>query len=458
MLYDLCFDFTFQSLPEVPRIWKPAVSCLACCYANDFDFIFCQKCGHKRVYAATSFCPVPIDIDTDRIEQRLSSLMKFKKDKPYQRQKSSLQHQLESFLWALPQRKSLAIASPKDVISFLIWRDKFGKLVTHSDQCLSASTEGMTCVCPKSLAAGTIDNNVGKLRTIFKEIGRGSVWNDELNIGNPAAHPSVREYHLLVLEEQTVARRLPSQAVPIFINKLATICQDLRSRVSNPHISPSNRYILARDLAFFSIDFFSGDRGSDLGRVKSTDVLCFPDNTGFIIKQVFGKTLRGTGSNIFGLKQIPGSPACPVANLRCYIALTAAMSIELKTGYLFRTTNRQGNISDSPFIGSAAANRLKRYLKELNIAEGETMHSFRRGCSITLAALGISYEDIARHVGWRSVGTAAYYCQYESITGKDSTSDLLATRMATMNNHTEQYERYGAKNLSAGKELTPLFT
>ena len=127
------------------------------------------------------------------------------------------------------------------------------------------------------------------------------------------------------------------------------------------------------------------------------------------------------------------------------------MSIDLKVGYLFRTTNRQGNISDSPFIGSAAANRLQKYLKELNIAEGETMHSFRRGCSITLAALGISYEDIARHVGWRSVETAAYYCQCNSIVGTDSTSDILANRMAKMANTTENHER-------SGKELTPLFT
>ena len=55
---------------------------------------------------------------------------------------------------------------------------------------------------PRFLAAGTIDNNIGKLKTIFKELHRGSHWNDDLNVGNPAAHPTVKKYLLMVLEQQ----------------------------------------------------------------------------------------------------------------------------------------------------------------------------------------------------------------------------------------------------------------
>ena len=37
------------------------------------------------------------------------------------------------------------------------------------------------------------------------------------------------------------------------------------------------------------------------------------------------------------------------------------------------------------------------------------MHSFRRGCSITLSLFGASDDQVARHVGWESVQTAQYW-------------------------------------------------
>ncbi|MCP4923101.1 MAG: ALOG family protein [bacterium] len=122
-------------------------------------------------------------------------MARFKQNKPYQRQKNSLQQQLESFLWSLPTRKTLATASPNDVVDFLIWRDKFGKTESHLDSCPGSSQNQEPCACQRGLAAGTIKNNIGKLSTIFKDNGRGSIWNDDLHLGNPANHPSVREYY-----------------------------------------------------------------------------------------------------------------------------------------------------------------------------------------------------------------------------------------------------------------------
>ena len=202
-----------------------------------------------------------VDVNFQGLQDRRSTLERFKKAKPYQRQKTSLQQQLESFLWSLPAKKTLAIASPEDVINFLIWRDKFGKTESHSDSCLASSTTHLPCACQKGLAAGTIKNNIGKLSTIFKESGRGSTWNDDLHLGNPARHPSVKDYYDLVLEEQTMARTFPSQAVPMFMDKLLVLCNSLKSEIKKQGTKPSTIYILARDLAFFSIDFFSGDRG-----------------------------------------------------------------------------------------------------------------------------------------------------------------------------------------------------
>ena len=185
----------------------------------------------------------------------------------------------------------------------------------HSDICASSLLRPGWCSCPKTLAAGTIDNNIGKLRSIFRENGRGFLWNDDLHLGNPTAYPSVRQYQAMVLEEQTIARTLPAQATPLFLDKLKLVCSHLRQLAIAPSTKSSDRHIFERDLAFFAVDFFSGDRGSDLGRVKSKDVLTLPGKSGFLINQVFGKTLRGNGSNVFGLKPMPGSPYCPVTNL-----------------------------------------------------------------------------------------------------------------------------------------------
>ena len=312
--------------------------------------------------------------------------------------------------------------------------------MSHSDECAGSSNKTSFCQCRQGLSAGTVDNNIGKLRSIFREAGRGSHWIDELHIGNPATHYSVKQYQSLVLEEQTIARTFPRQATPLFLDKLKMICSHLRSQVAAPGLKPAARYIIARDLAFFTVDFFSGDRGSDLGRVKADDVLTVQHGDGFLVNQVFGKTLRGNGANVFGIKPVKNTSYCPMSNLQFYIALTKKMSINLKGGYLFRVTNRHGQVTDSPFVGSAIANRLKKHLTDLKIDSGESMHSFRSGCSITLSLLGVSYQQVAKHVGWKSLETTAHYCQTEKVMSPDDPSSILSRFAAQSRTDTSTVE------------------
>ena len=102
---------------QVPRLWKPAVCCASCRYLNDFDFEFCQKYGFVR-QPLEPFAPPPlVDVDGDRVSERLPALKASRDAKPYQRQRSSLQRQIESYLWSLPGKKSLN--SLLQMISFL---------------------------------------------------------------------------------------------------------------------------------------------------------------------------------------------------------------------------------------------------------------------------------------------------------------------------------------------------
>ena len=369
-----------------------------------------------------------VSLDLAAIDDRLEALQKVKSDKPYQKQKSSLQRELERFLHSLSSPKSLLSATPQDLTRFLVWKDKGGKTKIHLPQCKHFGVSGKArCQCPTRLAAGTVDNLIGKLRSIFIEAGRGDVWHDVLGVGNPAAHRSVKQYLSSVREEQAKARVFKKQATPIFFEKLTKLCLYLRGLVFSKGTTAVQRYLYARDLAFFCLDFYSGDRASDLGKIFTKEIVSLPDGNGFLFRHTFGKTLRGGGkTNTFMVKECPDPKTCPVANLKLYVKLCDLMSVNLREGFLFRVLNSRNEISEEPFVGSSIANRLALHLRSAGIYDGETMHSFRSGCSITLSLLGVPAEDVARHVGWSSTVTADYYSQ----TGKVMNSDSVATSLA----------------------------
>ncbi|KAJ7383332.1 hypothetical protein OS493_028879 [Desmophyllum pertusum] len=415
------------SSENVPRIWKPASLCPDCSYANDFGFNFCQSCGFQPSPPSVSPSAANIVLDLPAIDRRISSLQSARAAKPYEKQKSSLHLELESFLSSLPIPKSSISASPKDVIRFLVWKDSKGKTKIHMPNCPNFGTRSkLKCGCPSRLASGTVDNTIGKLRSIFNSIGRSGDWSG-LFPGNPAAHQSVKKYLVSISEEQAQARVSPRQAVPLFFDKFAKLCAHLRNRAFLPSISPLERYIVSRDLAFFCLDFYSGDRASDLGRVYTKEVLLLPEKQGLLFHHTFGKTLRGKDSNIFAIKTcLHDSIVCPVINLTTYVKLADLMKINLRDGFLFRATDAKGRVSSNPFVGSTVANRLRLHLTTLNIFQGETMHSFRSGCSITLSLLGASDDQVARHVGWKSIQTAQYYSQVPKVMELSLPASLLA--------------------------------
>lgn len=136
-----------------------------------------------------------MDIDLTAIERRLDNLRQQNSNKSYERQKSALHKLLSSFLSSLPVTKSLASASPPDILKFLVWKDKFGKTVVHDSACPElGQRQPKSCHCPKRLASWTVDSLVGKLHAIFVQEGLGGEWDDRLGIGNPASHPSIKQY------------------------------------------------------------------------------------------------------------------------------------------------------------------------------------------------------------------------------------------------------------------------
>ena len=120
------------------------------------------------------------------------------------------------------------------------------------------------------------------------------------------------------------------------------------------------------------------------------------------------------------------------------------MFIDLKDGFLFCATTPHGLVPEPPFVGSAVGKRLKRHLSDLRIDNGETMHSFRSGCSITLSLLGVSFELVAKHVGWKSVEMAIYYSQCDEVTSVNDPNSIISNG-SSVHNATSNAEKLGGQ-------------
>ena len=96
------------------------------------------------------------------------------------------------------------------------------------------------------------------------------------------------------------------------MDKLAQLSDYIDRNLQSPNITRTQRFIFARDQAYFKAVFFSGDRPRDMGLVKVLEILRFPNDDGFLFNHVWGKTLRDGDNNVFGIKRNPQTKMCPV--------------------------------------------------------------------------------------------------------------------------------------------------
>ena len=148
-------------------------------------------------------------------------------------------------------------------------------------------------------------------------------------------------------------------------------------------IDPLHLYIHARDLAYFKLHLFSGDRPSDLAQIKAAESLRFPNDKGILFDHVLGKTLRSGDSRVFAVARHPNSAICPVQALDDYIPICTAIKISLHSSPLFSAT-RGNAVFPDVFSTDVAEARLKSYLEAARLSN-KTLYSFRRDGAITMA-------------------------------------------------------------------------
>ena len=190
------------------------------------------------------------------------------------------------------------------------------------------------------------------------------------------------------------------------------------------------KYIFQRDQAIIKLQFFAGDRASDVAIILSQEVKKLPDNNGFVFKHTFGKTLLGGSNkcNTFVIKHCDERIICPVFALESYFSFMQNHGIPLFPGYLFRVITESGRVLDKPVSFTSIYERFKTYLGTLGIFDGETPHSLRAGCAITLAysECKTDIKGIMNHVGWATEKTTQYYTRASAIKDASLVADNFA--------------------------------
>lgn len=367
-------------------------------------------------------------IDEDSINLRAAELESLIGNTKYSKQKESLKCEISSFLSCLNPPKLLCDALPLDVRKFLIFKDSAGKTQIHNDKCTNRGKQGkFECGCPYRRSAGSVDSLIGQVRAIFRDFGRGSDWNEILGIGNPAAAPIIKKYLAAIRLEQSLAAVCPKRAKPMFLIKLVLVTRHINYTCSNPRLTVLQKYTFLRDLTFFTLLAFSGDRAGDLGALQSNQMHWLPNKEGIIFSLVKGKTVDIRDPRVVIIFNADVEELCPLKKILSYIDFCEKNNINLNSGFFFRPLSAsQKEISDVPFSSSTANSRLKMYLQKTKQWEGETPHSYRSGCALTLSWLGISNEQIKTHVGWKSDTMLQHYTKANEMCNLSSSAQAMS--------------------------------
>lgn len=409
-------------------MWFSSLSCKACGKHNDIDFVYCKSCGKARndfknsANDSNNLNPI-----IGKIDSRIKKLDDLLQNSNYSKQKCSLKQDFLEFLKIIDSEKDLMTVMPEDIRKFLIYKEGNGRTQLHKEECQYRGMTGIKqCDCPKTLAAKSVDSLLGKIRAILRDIGRSGEWNPMLFTGNPASSIVLKKHLQSVTLEQSVSEVGKKQAVPMMFDKLAKLCRHLSYAISVQRDNIS-RYLLARDRAYFAMICHSGGRGGDLGLLTSSRLFDMSNSEGVLVSQVVGKVVSINNPKNFILLLSKDSDICPVSHLRSYMSIANDAQMDLKCGYFFRVQDRKTKtITSRPVTSTCMTDRLKMHLKAIHLYEGETSHSSRRGCSITLKLLGVSDDEICKHVGWNSNAMLNHYAVEGSVLKSSEAANALA--------------------------------
>ena len=196
------------------------------------------------------------------------------------------------------------------------------------------------------------------------------------------------------------------------MDKLTQLSDYIDGHMRSPNIIPTQRFVFARDQAYFKAVFFSGDTPGDMGQLKVPEMLRFPNDDGFLFNHVCGKTLRDGDNNVFGIKRNPQTKICPVQGIEHLYGSGSAIRDRFNEGIPFSPNYSSREHTRCTIQIKCGGSSLKGYLKEMGSDDGETLLVFSAGCAITLALSEAELSEIMDHVGWTRRHSALHYLQF----------------------------------------------
>lgn len=249
-----------------------------------------------------------------------------------------------------------------------------------------------------------------------------------MGVGNPAAALIIKKYLSAIRLEQSMSAVVPKHSRPMFVDKLVLVSRLISYKLRNPKLSVTQKYILQRDLTFFNMLAITGNRAGDLGSLWVDEIRQLPDAKGVIFALVKGKTVDIRDARVVVLFCSDVTEFCPVCLLNDFIQLCVKHNINLQGAYCFRSlVSTLSSVCVNNFSSSAANARLKFYLQRLHIFEGETPHSTRSACALTLLWLGIDTSKVKSQVGWKSDKMLQQYTNATDLCDKQLTTETLAS-------------------------------
>ena len=125
-----------------------------------------------------------------------------------------------------------------------------------------------------------------------------------------------------------------NQTAPMLEHMLINLLGDMRSR-AQVAASLAERISLARDIALFSLAFYSMRRGYDLSFKVGSNIPKLSNSRYLIFNFQFGQTLRASGKAVVVLADRDCPVIRPFRAVTAYISVAQQMGWDLAAGHLF---------------------------------------------------------------------------------------------------------------------------
>lgn len=238
--------------------------------------------------------------------------------------------------------------------------------------------------------------------------------------------------------EQRRAHVTPRQAPPIFSTHLRLLVTEICRRISALSSSAPfvpDCFVLYRDLAFFLIQWFAGDRAGDLGRTVGKEITRLACGS-LLFNHTIGKTVRQSDGDLLVIPKVSEEPLlCPVRALDAYVDLCKINDVDVINSFLFRPTQppHHNSVRLAAFSSYNASKRLRTYLSEESLPDVSsfTAHGSRAGCAVTLLLLGASPDEVKGHCRWASDRVFRHYTDLHRVQSLSGSAALLRDGVTT---------------------------